>query len=761
MSPVNVYDQSYIHLREKYPSTIISWVVIRESGVTMSEAEQKDIPMAECGSCRAIIPLDSKVCSECGITFSGISDEALGECGACNSLVPLDSKSCPECGVFFVADEVLNVLRNWFNDTGIDSRVLFARFDSDNDGSIDAEELRDGLLKLNLADLPPSQIDRLISEVDVDDDGVISLEELVAAINGEELSLEEEAKEAKKQFSENVLERIIKKFEIKDQEAFLAHAQGFDENDNDYLTEAELKKAAESYSTISTEPVIEDENLDHGVEDSTTIGSEEPEIEEESVESETAQVELDSDNTADDDAENIGVESNIDIAESDSENSAEGDLAPEEYLALLFSAAKEQDLTIRSMFESMDLDDDGLINGPELQSGINAIAGEYLSPGQIMAIISLVDKDSDGRVNALELIEIIESMDIGLDSDRIKSPMTLLVEYMDELDIDPGSFFKKLDSNGDGMINRREMINAFSQYSNDDITDELIEELIDMLDADGSGSVDLLEFIETLESHEDIEPDQATSLTKAKEFPSKWQKKMMSKRWKDVIWPLIHTGFAFFIILWIVNGTLAPFVDGTGGPVTLDTEFGQAIGDDGTVYLNGDTYPCDDDLQIGGCKNSLTPLAGESGSISMPAKFYWDGIMFIILGAIGLIGGLFIQFSLVPSWRARVKAMRENEDEKEAVREALSGESDDNVSDDGEEPIETKNATEDEYSDDAEEYIEDEEIDIGSYIGLVLEDEEVFGTIIEFGDDEGLVTIEEDGTGDLVTGYQDDMFLED
>ena len=63
---------------------------------------------------------------------------------------------------------------------------------------------------------------------------------------------------------------------------------------------------------------------------------------------------------------------------------------------------------------------------------------------------------------------------------------------------------------------------------------------------------------------------------------------------------------------------------------------------------------------------------------------------------------------------------------------------------------------EDEY-----EYEDDEEIDIGSYIGLVLEDEEVFGTIIEFDDEEGLVTIEEDGTGDLVTGYQDDMFLED
>ena len=55
---------------------------------------------------------------------------------------------------------------------------------------------------------------------------------------------------------------------------------------------------------------------------------------------------------------------------------------------------------------------------------------------------------------------------------------------------------------------------------------------------------------------------------------------------------------------------------------------------------------------------------------------------------------------------------------------------------------------------------EDDEIDIGSRIGLAFEDEEVFGTIIEFDDEEETVTIEEDGTGDLITGYQEDMFLE-
>ena len=737
----------------------------------MSDAEEKDIPMAECGSCRAIIALDSKECPECGISFSGVSEEALGECGACNALVPLDSKSCPECGVYFVADEVLDVLREWFTNTGIDAKVLFAKFDSDSDGSIDAEELKEGLLKLNLADLPPSQIDRLISEVDGDNDGVISLEELVSAINGEELPDKSATDNSTKEYSENVVERVMKKFDITDKDAFLLYAKEFDENDNDYLTEAELKKAAESFTTIEDEEVTDEEML---------VESNDSAIVAEDVHLEESDEDVTEDDASEleDVSEEVTEETTAEEVESDEaivdDQDDEIESSPEEYLSIFFQAAKEQDLSIRTIFESMDLDDDGVIDGPELQSGINEIAGEYLSPGEIMAIISLVDKDSDGRVNALELVEIIESMDVELVSDRTKSPMTLLIEYMDELEIDPGSFFKKLDSNGDGMINRSELIEAFSNYSNDDITGESIEELIDMFDDDGNDSIDLLEFIETIETHEEVDHDEATALSKPIEFPSKWQKKMMSKRWKDVIWPLIHTGFVFFIIMWVVNGTLAPFVDGNGGTVPLDTEFGQTIGDDGTLYLNGDPYPCDDTIQNGGCKNSLTPFAGDEGSMSMPAKFYWDGVMFIILGTIGLIGSLFTQLSLVPSWRARVKAMRDNESEKVAVKEAVASDEEtpnyadeDDDGDDVEEEItaddedsETDVLEDEDLADDSD-YDEEDEIDIGSFIGLVLEDEEVFGTIIEFDDEEGLVTIEEDGTGDLVTGYQDDMFLDD
>jgi len=725
----------------------------------MSDAEENNIAMAECGSCRAIISLDSKDCPECGVSFSGVSDEALGECGACQALVPLNSKSCPECGVYFVADDVLDVLRNWFTNTGIDASMLFSKFDSDSDGSINADELKDGLLKMNLADLPPSQIDRLISEVDTDGDGVISLEELVAAINGEDISDSEEIQDETpvkaKDYSENVLDRIMKKHEITDKDKFLLFAADYDENNNDYLTEAELKKAASDYVTESTDSKSEEESIDEEVveeksEDDTEEVESESEDDTEEIESEDDAVEVSEDMPIVDESEDAQIEDD-EVEETSSED----------YLRILVTAAQEKDMTIRSMFESMDLDDDGLINGPELQKGIEEIAGENLSPSDILGIIALVDTDSDNRVNAFELIDIIESMDVDMKSDISQTPTELLIEYMDALDINAGSFFRKLDSNGDGKINRNELSEALSEHSNEEVDQDAITSLMKMFDSDGDDSIDMIEFIETLESHDETGFDERTSLSKPKEFPSKWQKRMISKKWKDIVWPLIHTGFVFFILLWVVNGTLAPFVDGNGGTVYLDTEFGQTTTSDGTVYVNGDAYPCDDKIQIDGCKNSLTPLAGKGSEISMPAGFYWDGILFIILGTIGLVAGLFVQLTMVPAWRAKVKAMRENESEKEEVKDVVElseekeSESDDNDSgndedqDDGEE-------SDDEYDDGDE-----DEIDIGSHIGIVLEDEEVFGTIIEFDDEEGLVTIEEDGTGDLVTGYQDDMFLED
>ena len=722
----------------------------------MSDDKSDEIPMAECGSCRAVIPLNSEECPECGISFSGVSDESLGECGACKALVPLDSKSCPKCGVYFVADDVVDVLRKWFVETGIKVDALFSKMDTDNDGSIDAEELKDGLLKLNLADLPPSQVDRLVQEFDSDNDGKISLEELVFTITGEEIeSIESEAEEStQKEYSENVLVRVMEKYSISDRDAFLLHSQDYDSNENGYLTEGEFKAAAEAYSESSEEesseqesegPVTEEPTEDV-IEDSNEVKDDD--VEEESTEEDTTE-------KAEFESEDESVEEAVEDPEEVTEQSP---------MHRLGVAASQGGMTIREVFEAMDLDDDGLIDGPELQKGIEQLSGDKLSPTEVFEILKSLDEDSDGRVNPMELVNALESLDLDIKSDKsggMRDPVSILIEAMDDAGTNPGRVFRQLDKNGDGNININELRSEVESFIEESLSDEEMDHLFERLDDDGDGFIDMYEFIENLEEYEDSE-DEETSLSSKVEFPSKMQSRMMSKKWNDVFWPLIHAGLFIFIVMWIVNGSLAPFVSGEGGNIELITETG--LYDDGEkLYFEGDIYPCVDTVQTDGCKNSLTPLAGESSS--MPAGFYWDGILFIILGSLGLVSSLFTHLSIVPGWRARAKAIRDSEKERKEVDEE-SEDSDDDSQD--EEETDDEELDSDDAEDESEveeiiddEEVEDDEIDIGSHIGLVLDDEEIFGVIVEFDDDENLVTIEEDGTGDLVTGYQDDMFLED
>ena len=432
-------------------------------------------------------------------------------------------------------------------------------------------------------------------------------------------------------------------------------------------------------------------------------------------------------------------------------------------------AASQDGMTIREVFESMDSDDDGLIDGPELQKGIEELSGDKLSPSEVFDILKSLDEDSDGRVNPMELVKALESLDLDLESDKssgMRDPVSLLIDAMDDAGSNPGRVFKDLDKNGDGSINIEELRAEVESLIEDKLSDEEMDHLFDRLDDDGNGYIDMFEFIENLEDYEE-EVDEEASLSTKAEFPSKMQSRMMSKKWNDIFWPLIHAGLFIFVVMWIVNGSLAPFVSGEGGNIELDTESGM-FNDGETVYFQGDVYPCVDSVQTDGCKNSLTPLAGDDGASSMPAGFYWDGIMFIILGSLGFIGSLFTHLYIVSGWRARAKAMRDTEDERKEVVEIIESDSKDD------EEAEESNEEDEDLEDSAEEIDDDEdhqeeddevgdddEIDIGSHIGLTLDDEEVFGVIVEFDDDENLVTIEEDGTGDLVTGYQDDMFIED
>ena len=592
----------------------------------MSDEEVESVAMAECGACRAIIPIDSESCPECGTNFSGISEDALGECGACHSLVPLDSTSCPECGVLFVADDVVDILRKWVADTGINIRKLFDRFDDNNDGTIDSSELREGLLSLNLADLPPSQVDRLVAQIDADGNGLIDLDEFDTILSG---------------------------------------------------TEAESA-------------------------DSTIEASE------------------DSDTT-----EEVEEESEAEVPEED--DGAQVEVAQ--------PTVEEEELVEDIDDEDFDLEDD--------DAEVNEEAND-----EVAATVS----DTDDAVSD----EVEEEV----------HPLAALAALMDEHEVSAQRMFNELDVDGNGSISLEELRTTLEKNYSDELDLDDVNALMDAVDDDGDGMIDITEFYDSMESLDDH--DEAVEAHEPeKEFPTPWQKRMMSKSWNDAVWPILHVGFGILIALVLVNALFGP-VDGSGGSIAYEPNDSGLIPGGGLVA--GDIYACDENYQAGGCPNSLTPLAGENGASSMPKGFYWDGLLVLMFSTVGLIGSLFLHLVKAPEWRARVKAMKEFEGDKadatSELDERLTDESDDEMEDsedttDGEEEIEDVDH-EDEMEDEASDDDADEEdaIDIGSHIGLVFDDEEVFGVIVEFDDEEETVTIEEDGTGDLVTGYQEDMFIE-
>lgn len=606
--------------------------------------ENEDVAMAECGSCRAIVPADSSECPECGISFSGVSDEALGECGACNALVPLDSTKCPECGVVFVADDVVDILRTWMANNKMDVKTLFGRFDTNNDNMIDSGELKEGLLSLNLADLPPSQVDKLVEAIDEDGDSLIDLEELQSIIGGEELDSSE---------SES----------IDDSEAVVT------EDDSESIQDSE--------------DLEEDSNEDN---EESEEESEEEDDEETLDEDEEPEESVDQNEDSEDEEEISSTDSDEDI-ESKEDDHEEGDEEP-------------------------DVDEILEEDASEIESSVSRSTSEI---------------------------------------------MELLLDVIEEKDISLANAFGDLDDDGDRLLTSEELVTKLNQILPDGLNQSEADALLSTMDSDGDGNIDMVEFVNAIEKHEDsiatIDDEDAESV---KTFPSEWQTRFMSKKWHDAIWPLIHASFGILIVGLLVNG-LFPIVDGTGGIVELeirsDAQLTEWQLDDGTIVSEGDAYPCDPNIQEGKCKNSLTPLAGKASS--MPGKFYWDAIVLMTLAGAGLVWSLYTHLVLAPGWRARVKAMKDVDADRTEVQEAIeeSADTTDAESADGSEvEIEDEEKSEDDDE-------EDSAPDIGDYVGLDIDGEEYYGTILEFDDDEDTVVIEDEETGDEIVGYQDEMFI--
>ena len=643
----------------------------------MSEEKSAEKQMAECGACRAIVPIDCEICPSCGVKFGGVSDETLGECGACGALQPIDSTSCSECGVSFVSDDVIDVMSGWLSSTGITIHNLFSRFDSNNDGIISSEEFREGLLSLKLADLPPSQVERLVNAIDEDGNGSVEISELSHTF-GQEYIPEEHTTD------EEIVEDTTEDELIEAAEEVESVTESEEEDSTEEVESESEEEESDEEEEEATEEVESEEE-----EEESTDADDESEQEESTEEDEESEEEEEESEEEEEESEEEEEESEEE--EEEEEDLSEEQIDPEMILKKLARGIIYAGMTPKTAFDSFDLNSDGVIDGPELQKAVKRVAGTTLSDSEVSLLIKRWDSNpKDGAIDPSEFVNALEEA----------TPTSLK------------------------MKNKKKV---------------------------------------------------------GKNFPTPLQSFLMGKTANDAVYPIVHFLMITFIGLWVVNG-LGILVDGSGGPIVYEGHTDEAGFDHtstvwdlctsdmenipdpctGTVSV-GELYPCVKEIDPNGCKNSLTPFSGESSS--MPAGFYLDGIIMMVLGIIGLSVGLWLHLVHAPALREVAKGQSKgNDDEEDSDDDDDEDSDDDDDEDSDDDDDEDSDDDDDEDSDDDDdedsEDEDDDAIDVGDWVGLEVDDEEYFGEIVEFDDDNGTVTIETED-GDEVTGDQDDMFMDE
>ena len=79
-----------------------------------------------------------------------------------------------------------------------------------------------------------------------------------------------------------------------------------------------------------------------------------------------------------------------------------------EAITILKKAIKENNKKVSEVFSSIDVNDDGEINGPELYKGLIEHIGHHLSPGQVSMIIKALDTNDDNRIDLAEFSAALE-----------------------------------------------------------------------------------------------------------------------------------------------------------------------------------------------------------------------------------------------------------------------------------------------------------------------------------------------------------------
>jgi len=86
-------------------------------------------------------------------------------------------KAAPVDALAAFQSELVDLAR-WLKSSGTTTIDLFMKMDLDSDGTISPFEFREGLASLDIVDLPPWDVEKLVTSMDLDGDGKINIPEL-------------------------------------------------------------------------------------------------------------------------------------------------------------------------------------------------------------------------------------------------------------------------------------------------------------------------------------------------------------------------------------------------------------------------------------------------------------------------------------------------------------------------------------------------------------------------------------------------------
>ena len=171
-----------------------------------------------------------------------------------------------------------------------------------------------------------------------------------------------------------------------------------------------------------------------------------------------------------------------------------GEIDIGEFVQLMFPSAGElisqlkknfaTESDVAAAFNSWDTNKDGQISFQELKSAV-AKAGQKMSDEQINALFVIGDIDQNGEIDFDEFMRMM----LPTTSDVVSKFRSIRKTVKDVQ-----TAFKQIDRNGDGSIDRNELVSALTSAGNN-FTRQEVDAIFDAADIDGNGEIDYEEFI--------------------------------------------------------------------------------------------------------------------------------------------------------------------------------------------------------------------------------------------------------------------------